>query len=133
MYWHNPWIYLTIFAGILVYAIVALIVRQSADIKIGLSRERIIRRRWFIFAAWMGSLLGIVLCIGGGVTSSNGAAGDPTVATLWLSGLAVFLGSLIAGVVLTRIVTPAKITSRFAWIKGVHPDYLAALPVFPGE
>jgi hypothetical protein len=136
LHWHTPWLYLALLAGligIIVYVVVALFVRESANISIGLSRDRIVRRRWMIFAAWMGSLLGIVLCIGGGVTASNHSAGDEAVAALWISGLVLCLGSMITGILMARIVTAAKITSRFAWIKGVHPDYLAALPTFPGE
>jgi hypothetical protein len=90
---------------------ITLFVRETANINIGLCRERMIRRRWTIFASWMGSLLGIVLCIGGGVTASNRAAGDEAVAALWISGLVLCLGSMIAGVVLSRIVTATRITA----------------------
>jgi hypothetical protein len=131
LYWHNPWIYLALLFGCLglaVYVIVALIVRESADIKIGLCRDRIVRRRWIIFWAWMGTLAGIGLCFAGGAAGNNDIA-----PVFFASGLILFLVSLIAGVVLTRVVSPSKITSRFVWLKGVNPAYLAALPAFPGE
>lgn len=127
LYWHNPWLYVILLAGPLIFIIVALIARESADIKIGLCRERIVRRRWIIFGAWIGTLAGIALCI------TAGNAGNEVAAVLAITGLLLFLGSMIGGLILARIVAPTKITSRHVWLKGVHPAYLAALPAFPGE
>jgi hypothetical protein len=133
LYWHNPWIYLLFFTcGLVVYVIVALVVRQSADIKIGLCRERIVRRRWIIFWAWMGALAAIGLFIAG-VAAGEKNMNSNLSPILCIGALVTFLGSLITGSILARIVTPAKITTRYVWLKGVHPEYLAALPAFPGE
>ncbi|HEY3963535.1 MAG TPA: hypothetical protein VGM05_03195 [Planctomycetaceae bacterium] len=127
LYWHNPWIYLALLAGPLIFIIVAIITRQSADIKIGLCRERIVRRRWIIAGAWLGVLLGIGMCIAGG------ASRDSLGTVFWATGLVLFLASMIAGIILARIIVPTKITSRHVWLKGVHPSYLFALPAFPGD
>lgn len=127
LYWHNPWIYLVLLASPLIFIIVALIARQSADIKIGLCRERIVRRRWIIAGAWLGVFLGIGICTAGG------ALGIDFSPAIWIAGLILLLGSMIAGVILARIVVPTKITARHVWLKGVHPGYLFALPAFPGD
>lgn len=129
LYWHNPWIYLLLLpgCGLLPYVIVALIVREKADIMIGLCRERIVRRRWIIFGAWIGVFLGIGIC------ATGGQLGIDVSPVVWITGLLVQVVSMIGGVILSRIVAPTRITSRYVWLKGVHPAYLAALPVFPGE
>lgn len=129
LYWHSPWVYLLVLVSLLVYVIVALIVRQKADIQIGLSRERLVRRRWVIFFAWVGFLGGIVVTIVGLGNTNAGGFGWLVV----LSGFILLLGSAITGMLLSRIVAPTRITARYVWLKGVHPLYLAALPPFPGE
>ena len=49
------------------------------------------------------------------------------------TALALFLGSLLIGLLLGRVVVATKITQRYVWLKGVHAGYLAALQPFPGE
>ncbi|MBI3863711.1 MAG: hypothetical protein HY290_17615 [Planctomycetia bacterium] len=130
LYWHHPLIYLLVFLGpigVLLLIIISLIVRQAADIQIGLSHARIVRRRWVIALGWTGSVLGI------GMSFSSGAANYQHASYLLLGGMALLLGSMITGIILARIVTPTRITTRYVWLKGVHPGYLAALPPFPGE
>lgn len=130
LYWHNPWIYLLLLVSIWVYVIVALIVRQKADIQVGLCRAQTVRRRWVIAWAWIAFLLGIVLAIGG-IANSQPPNNNGWIISL--AGLIVLLGGAILGVVLARIVAPIRITKEYVWIKGAHPDYLASLPAFPGE
>jgi hypothetical protein len=43
----------------------------------------------------------------------------------------MILSGIIYGKLGSRILAPAKITDRFVWLKGVHPDYLDSLPEFP--
>jgi hypothetical protein len=45
----------------------------------------------------------------------------------------LLLAGAIVGSVQARIVAPSRITKEYVWLKGVHPDYLASLPPFPGE
>ena len=129
LYWHNPWIYLLVLVSIWIYVIVALVVRQKADIRIGLCHAQIVRRRWVIALAWMAVLLGIVLCIGGIANSQPPGNSGWAVALL---GLIVLLVGAVLGAVLARIVAPIRITKEYVWIKGVHPEFLASLPAFPG-
>ncbi len=127
--WHSPFIYLTILAGLLIYVIIALIVRQTADIKIGLCREQIVRRRWSIAIAWLTALAGVVLFFVGIANSDpNNSAWIISV----VGGVAVF-ASLLMAIILVPMVTPARITKRHVWLKGVNPEFLASLPAFPGE
>ena len=126
LYWHSPWLYVLL-ASPVIFVIVALVSRQSADIKIGLCRERIVRRKWIIAGAWLGAFLGIGIC------ASGGALGIDFSPVPWIAGVMLLLGSMLFGQMTARIVVPTKITSRHVWIKGVHPSYLFALPAFPGE
>jgi len=130
LYWHEPWIYVLVLAGVLVYAIVALCVRQTADIEVPLCHERIIRRRWIIAGAWLSAGLGMVLIVAG---LANIQPGSNAGGIAFLVGLFTLLAGPIAGAIMARTVVPIRITRDHVWLKGVHPDFLAALPRFPGE
>lgn len=131
LYWHHPLIYLTAMAGLLLYVIIALIVRQTAKIQIGLSRAALNRRRLAILSGWVLSLGAFVLfCFGFTLLDRQ---------TEHLALMAIF-GGLLGGLIVVAVcnhiagcVRPAKITEEFVWLKGVHPDYLAELPEWEGE
>lgn len=130
LYWHHPALYfMIIFPGLLVYVIVALIVRESADIRVGLCSRAMARRRWGIATAWLSFVVGAFLFIFGLVSDK------PNNPTVWLSmlGLLGGLAGAIIGVVISRVVVASKITKDYVWLKGVHPGYLAALPDWPGD
>jgi len=128
LYWHHPLLYLLILAGVLFYAIAAIIVREKAVIDVGLSQERFSRRRWSIFGAWVVAFSGLGLCYLGIQFAAGGEA-----AALIIGGLFLALLSGVVGASLSSVVQPARITADYVWIKGVHPAYLDALPEFPGE
>jgi predicted RNA-binding Zn-ribbon protein involved in translation (DUF1610 family) len=130
LYWHDPWIYMILIVSPLIYIIVALIVRQSADIEIALCRERAIRRRWIIAGACLSAVLGLVLM---GVGIANFQLRSNLGFPIFFVGLFTLLAGPIAGAMLARMVVPVRITRDHVWLKGIHPDFLAALPRFPGE
>ena len=125
--WHSPGYYLLILISLLIYIIVALIIRKTADIKIGLSRPIVVRRRWAIAGGWLGGLLGIGLFIAGVSQNPSGSPG------LVILAIIVGLGSIITGLFMSRMVVATKITNEYVWLKGIHPEYLNAFPEFPGE
>lgn len=131
LYWHHWGIYLLLLVTpLLVYVIVALIVRQKADIQVGLTRDQLRRRRWVIAGSWLGVLGGIVVMVVGiANTAPNSAWGVAMI----IAGFATILAAAIIGLLLARIVHPARITKEYVWIKGVHPGYLASLPEFPAQ
>jgi hypothetical protein len=60
--WHHPALYLMIFfPGLLFYAIVALIVRKTARIDVGICERHRSRRRIGIAVAWLIALLGFAM------------------------------------------------------------------------
>ncbi len=54
---------------------------------------------------------------------------------LWLLLLGILstLGGLLYGLNASTLVTAKRITKDYFWLKGVHPDFLADLPDWPGE
>jgi len=131
LYWHQPAIYVLILISPVIYAIVALIVRQKADIRVGLCAERIKRRRWIMAGAWLVGLTGIGLMVLG--IRLSGPRPDDAAPFLILGGVMTGIVAAIVGITLTRVVRPERITRDYVWISGVHPEFLASFPDFPGE
>ena len=54
---------------------------------------------------------------------------------IWMLCLGVLsvLGGLLYGLNASTLVTGKRITNDFFWLKGIHPDFLAGLPEWPGE
>jgi hypothetical protein len=121
--WHPPAYYLLIFVGILIYAIVAIIVRKKALIHIGLCEKHRAERKWFILGSWLIVLAGVALIIVGGV-SGNGSN--------MLLGLLLLLIGAICGGAKGPVVSAAKIDKEFVWVKGAGREFLAQMPEWPG-
>jgi len=129
LYWHPPAYYLLILVGIvacvgiLIYLIVALIVRKRAVLYIGLCETHRVQRRWFILASWLGVLIGLAMVFLG-IGMSNAFAG--------FAGLLLFLGGLLIAGVKVPVVSAVKIDKEFAWIKGPGEEFLANFPEWSG-
>jgi hypothetical protein len=128
LYWHSPLFYLLIvFPGLLIYAIVALVVRQKAVVAAGLCPAHRARRHRTIFVAWLVALLGIAALFAG-----FGLTGDRD--TELLGGLCVFGGLLMIiaggayGVIWGSVLSPTKMQGNYAWLKGAGNDFLANFP-----
>lgn len=121
--WHHPAIYLIIFVALLIYVIVALVLRKTATVEIGLCDEHRAKRRRNLLITW--ALFG--LGIAGFVLAIMMSDG-----TYLGFGALALLAALIFGVVAVRVVTPAKIDDRFVWLRGVNKDYLEELPQWVG-
>src|SRR5262245_10757851 len=115
--------------GLFLYIVVGVLLRRRIDVRVGLSRERLERRRRGAIAASFTFLTGAAIVIAGVF-----APRPPD----WLDWLILAGFSVIAVGVLIRIYTvhvvyAVRITDDRAWIAGVHPDVLDRLPEFPGE
>jgi hypothetical protein len=131
--WFHPLIYLSLQAGVLIFAILAIVLQKRATIYIGLTSEWHRRRRRALWAGWIIGLLGLAVLIGSIVVLCNSRDSDPPWAGLLglLSGIIVILVGAIYGSAGSRMVTPVRITDDYVWLKGVHPDFLADLPPWP--
>jgi len=125
LYYHHPAIYLIILANLLIYAIVAVIVRKSVKIEIPLCDDHRSRRRGAILLGWVLALSGLGICF----IPALAEIAEPT--PFILGGLVLFLFGLIYGMFRSQTVTPRKIDNTHAWIKKVSPLYLAELPPLP--
>jgi len=122
--WHHPLLYILIFVALLIYLIVAMIIRKTATVEIGLCDEHLAKRRRSLritIALLVAGLIGLALAIG----FSDG--------TYLLLGCLGVIAALIYGIVAVRVVAPAKIDDQFVWLSGVNKNYLNELPAWPGR
>jgi|APAra7269097403_1048558.scaffolds.fasta_scaffold01433_4 hypothetical protein len=117
--WHSPWLYLLILLAILLYALVALIVRRTAVVHVGLCARHQKRVLWGRIVGW-GGLAAEVLLIGVAM-----ATHDESVA---LIAMLLVLPWLIATVVVNRLVLPDRIDDKYVRLKGCGPEFLRTLP-----
>lgn len=123
VYWHSPWIYLLILLNILIYAVVALIVRRKAVIAPGLCPTHKARRRIGIAIAWTLLLAGGALLFMGAHDGNPGAGAGGTLLIL----LAVVVSSSV-----TRILRAKRIDARYVRLKGCGTAFLDTMPPFAG-
>jgi hypothetical protein len=124
VYWHHPGFYAVLLINVIVYAIVALIVRKKAQVSPGLCAAHKQRRRAGLAIGWGGFICGVI---------ATGAAAGNNSPGLALLLLFATLGSIIAGMVISRIVYPKRIDDRYVQLKGCGEAFLAGLPEFrPG-
>lgn len=118
-YWHPPEYYLTIFLGVLIYAIVAMVTRKEARVAYGLCPEHKKRRQLGIAIGWVGFVGGFAGMI------AVPAADLPMV--LVLVALAILIASPIVGAVMSNVIKPKRIDERTAFMK-VGAPFLASIP-----
>jgi hypothetical protein len=128
MHWHQPWVYLMILPGILIYAIVAAIVRKRADVALPLCAEHEGRRKRAATTGYLLVVCGLVSMFGGCpfIDKNN----DIFTILLGLGGLALLIGLIVVSVG-ANFVVPKKIDDYYVWLKKVSASYLAALPPAP--
>jgi hypothetical protein len=130
--WHPSYVYFIIILNIIIYAIVASLVSKKATVYIGLSETWIRKRRNAILIGWMLPLLGVVLFVISLIilTEPHGNT-DPVFGFGILGSIVLILGGAIYGIIASQLVSPTRITDRFVWLRGVHPEYIESLPEFP--
>ncbi len=127
MYWHSPLYYLLAPVALLLYVIVALIVRQTANISVPITDE-VYRKRWkWIGIGWLGSICSIVGTIAAAIEMERGSF----MIIVFLFALVSIFVFAITGAMFSAIVSPAKITKNYVWIRGASPEYLNRWPPAP--
>ncbi len=121
LYWHHPALYLLVLISVLVYLIVAMIVRKSGFLVVPLCEAHQARRKRGILISWLLVVLSLV-----SLTVAIGIDEDE-----YFVGFAIFLlAGLIVSVVMTRTVVPTKMDAQFIHLKGCCAEFLAKLPAF---
>ncbi|MCC7011542.1 MAG: hypothetical protein IT454_03180 [Planctomycetes bacterium] len=117
--WHSPWWALTILAGVLTYLIVALVVRKSMLLELGLCAAHARRRRRVILGCWILPVAAVGAC----------ALSSESVAFAFGSLAAVLaLAALMIGQRFANVLTPVRIDAAGARLRGASPAFLATLP-----
>jgi hypothetical protein len=116
--WHPSYWFLLVLVSPLIYVIVALCVRKTAKVAIGLCEHHRSKRRRAIAIGWLASLAGIGLIV---------LAGSNDLPLLSLVGIGVLFGGILFGVIGSQVLLPQRIDKNFVWLKKVSPDYLAPL------
>jgi hypothetical protein len=122
--WHHPALYLLILVGALFYVLLAMILRKTAIIEIGLCEVHSAVRRRDIVITWT---LGL-LSVGSFFLASQ--LQDLTFAGI---GCLLILATAVYGIMRVNVVTPTKIDENFLWLKGFNGNYLADFPEWHGS
>lgn len=122
--WHHPALYLTILISILVYAILAMVIRKTATVNVGLCEDHLSSRRRHLTITWILGIAGMLCLPLAGVLEDG---------TFVLVGLLLLFVTAIYGIVTLRVVVPTKIDNHFVWIKGINADYLQEFPQWQGR
>jgi hypothetical protein len=120
--WHHPAFYLLLFVAFVIYLIVALVVRQTATVGVGLCDRHREKRKRNILITWS------LVSLGVGAFVLALLANDGLYALL---GGLLLLGGTVYGIITIRIVGPSKIDHTSVWLTGVNKDYLNELPQWP--
>ncbi len=117
--WHHPALALLILVGILIYVIVALIVRKSATVDISLCEDHLRKHRTAVIVSWLIFLSGVAFIVLAIVNESGGSASF---------GILLVIASVISAVTWAKVVTVKKMDDYYVWLRGVDESFLAMLP-----
>jgi uncharacterized membrane protein YhaH (DUF805 family) len=132
-YWHHPAVYLAILLNVLIYIVLALIIRKRHDLEVPLSEATAGKRRTRIVISWVLALGAVALFIascawmlqpGNQEVAGYGAIG------LIAAAVILIIGSLI-GSRASSILSPKRMTESATWFTGAHWEYLERLPQVP--
>ncbi len=123
MSWHPPILIITIFAGILLYVILAIAMSQKGVVHAPLCARHYRKRR--ALGAWSGGLLLASV----GALAVLFADFEKNAFWGWVS-LTCFLGGMVMGIAANSFLRPTKIDTMHIWLKGVGRDYLNGLDRF---
>lgn len=116
-YWHPPAWYLLIFAGVLIYAIAAMVARKKASFAVSLCQRHRSRRVLLISLG-----IGIpFLALAAWIVSGNVVMGTILLISILVGPVLAVLGA--------QLMTPKRIEDGYAYLKGAHPEFLASLPL----
>jgi hypothetical protein len=113
----------------LVGALIDRRLRKCVTLEVGLSDQWRRKRRRAFFVAGTIILVSLAAMAYGVTLMGRNLLG----VGLTSFGLLFTLGGLLYGLNASTLLTAKRITANYVWLNGVHPDYLAELPEWPGE
>jgi hypothetical protein len=124
--WHHPALFIVLFMSPLIYIIVALLLNKRARIEVRVSDAVFARRRRDMLIGWIAVLASIAVIVMAFANLENDSG-----ALLLVIGFTLFFAGAIYGLLRARLVSADRIDGDYIWLKGVHPDLLAELPLWP--
>src|SRR5262249_43785371 len=118
LYWHHPAWFALVLVNVILYAIVALVVRKKAKLKLGLCVGHKRRRTIFLWIGWGGFFLSLLTAFAG-ISVDLGP-----LALIGLLGILVFI---VAGIAGSGIAAPSKITKEEIRLRGCGRPFLDSL------
>lgn len=121
LYWHHPLVYAALLLNVLIYLILATVLKKKAVIDVGLcARHRALRRR-DLAIAWALAILSVAAFVVGCAGLDSNANG--LVLGLPL-GLVLLLAAGVWSILRCSVIRPQKIDDRQAWLRGVGREFL---------
>jgi hypothetical protein len=123
--WSPPWIIITILAGLLIYAILAMVMTKRMNVKVPLCQEH--KGHWTMrtLSILLG-FLGILVFVGLAIFLSSEESDLAT--PVWLLVVALLLAWLVLVIVFQyTAIRPTEITDRSITLTGVSEGYIEAL------
>jgi GYF domain 2 len=121
--WVHPAFLFLILCNVLVLLIAYLIFRKKIVVHIGLCEHHRAKRKLGIIIGWSSVALGIALITCSAFINSGWCLAI---------GILTLLTGVITGGLMARALVPTKIDKGYAWLAGVHRDFLANLPEWRG-
>jgi hypothetical protein len=120
-YWHSPAVYLTILLGLLIYAIVAVIVRKGIKISVPLCARHAERRSIVVTLSWVLPLVGIAdIFVLAQLNVDDGI--------IALITIALILAGITLWVMVANPIRPTVIDARRGVFLGACAAFLEQLP-----
>jgi phosphate starvation-inducible membrane PsiE len=127
--WHHPALYLLIFAGLILYLILGLVLRQTASVHIPLCAACDARRKRNLGIGWAIFLVSVALLVAGGsVIDDHDTLGG---ALLIAGGVLLLVSAIWAAAV--QLVTVQRMDGSYVWIRKAGQGLLGQLPPWQGK
>jgi hypothetical protein len=129
LYWHPPGYYWLIVLGvitrigILLYVIVAMIVRKRATIHAHLCPRHALRRKVLLIVGWSGFGLGLATLIAGAVLHATWVI---------ITAPILLLAAMIARIAGGMPLRASRMKDGVIWLRGAGKEFLASLPPWAG-
>ena len=129
VHWHHPALYLLLFK-LPLYLLVALMVRKTAKVSVGLCPvHRSARRRDMVIASML-CLVGPVILFGSAIfgAQAGGREGESVMTLGMMGGLVMFMLGLLVSIKKVPVVAARRIDDHYVYLAGAGRPFLDSLP-----
>lgn len=128
--WHSPWLFLLILLNIIVYLVVALLVRRRVRLHPVLCAAHAAARRRGLWTGGGILLLGLMVLFSGAANAAAGLSGLRD--ALLLAGTLLMLAAVWVASRVPASLSAARIDKQVIRVRGAGEPFLASLPPFVG-